>query len=231
AAEVYRELIKQYPDAPEAVDARLRLAELYRAYLKNGRAAVDLLTAVAQRRPTEAPRLTYEVAKIYFGLGDYGQAGFEAQKVVRQDGGTGLADDALLLTGQALAMVEGRRDEASAAFESLATRFADSDLRPHALFESGKMRAEAGDGEKAIELWVAALSSHPDPKLVQAYIERARRRIRNTTPRGRIGDEVSAFDRDLPRPPAPAPVRTRARNSVEAAGGSSEEAAHEHRGE
>ena len=79
----------------------------------------------------------------------------------------------------------------------------------------GKIRAEAGENEKAIEQWVEALKTHPDPNLVQDYISRARKRIANTTPEA-VGQKAAAFDHKMGRAP---------RTSMEALGGTAEEAA------
>ncbi len=136
-------------------------------------------------------------------------------------------DDALLLRAQALAMMEGRRAEAIRAFQELIERFPESELQPHALFELGKLRAESGEPEKAIEVWVEALKRHPDPKVVQGSITLVRRRMVATTP-AQIGERSNAFDRHL-APPTPVVARRArpAKTSVEAAGGSADEAARE----
>jgi hypothetical protein len=67
---------------------------------------------------------------------------------------------------------------------------------------------------------VEALKTHPDPSLVQDYISRARRRIAKTPPEA-VGERAIAFDhaKAPPRPP---------RNSVEAVGGTADEAARDH---
>jgi hypothetical protein len=91
---------------------------------------------------------------------------------------------------------------------------------PHALFELGKLRGDAGDDAGAIQAWVQALERHPDPQVVQSAIARTRKRIAATTPRG-MGQR-EAFQR-------PEPHRVvQARTSLEAAGGTAEQAAREH---
>jgi hypothetical protein len=96
-------------------------------------------------------------------------------------------------------------------------------LKPHAQFELGRLRASAGDFEGAIEQWVEALKTHPDPAIVQANITRVRARLRETTPKN-VGDPMAAFDWDkhpvVEKLPPP-------KNSIEAVGGSPEEAARE----
>jgi hypothetical protein len=99
-------------------------------------------------------------------------------------------------------------------------RFPGSELVPHALFELGKLRGEAGDDAGAIQAWVQALERHPDPEVVQSAIARTRKRIAATTPRA-LGS------REIFQKPVPQRV-VQARTSLEAAGGSPEQAAREH---
>ncbi|HVG58507.1 MAG TPA: tetratricopeptide repeat protein, partial [Hyalangium sp.] len=220
AVSVYKELIQQCPESPEALEARIILAELLRMHYRDLRGAIDQLTAALQRNPPQGAELHYQVAKIYFELGDYAQCELEARKLAERFATSAYVDDALFLQAQAVHMMEGRRQEASRIYADLRSSFPDSELAPHALVEMGKIRADAGENEKAIELWVESLKMHPDPTLVQDYISRARRRITNTTPEA-VGQRAVAFDyaKVPPRPP---------RNSIEAVGGTADEAARDH---
>jgi tetratricopeptide (TPR) repeat protein len=222
AVSVYKELLVQCPESPEALEARIILAELLRVHYRDLRGAIDQLTAALQRNPPQSAELHYQVAKLYFELGDYAQCELEAGRLAERFSTSAYVDDALFLRAQAIQMMEGRRQEASKAYADLRARFPDSELAAHATVEMGRLRAEAGENEKAIELWVEALKSHPDPGLVQDYISRARRRISDTTP-GTIGERAAAFDHAQVKPPARAP-----RTSVEAVGGTAEEASRDH---
>ncbi|XXF81487.1 tetratricopeptide repeat protein [Myxococcaceae bacterium GXIMD 01537] len=223
AAGVYRELINQCPESPEALEGRIILAELLHTRTRNRdlRGAIDLLTAALTRNPPQGAELQYQVAKLYFELGDYQQCGLEARKLTERFATSPLVDDAIFLDAQALSMIEGKRQEASHIYADLRTRFPESDLAPRALFEMGKLKAESGEFEKAIELWVDTLKTHPEPKLVQDSIARARRRLAAMTPGG-LGRDA-AFDHGAQARAARPP-----RNSVEAAGGTAEEAARDH---
>lgn len=226
AVEVYRELIAQCPEAPETLEGRVHLASLLRHHFRDLRGAVAELTAALARNPPQSAELTYDVAEMYFELQDYEQCEIEAGRLVSKFETSGYIDDALLLRAQALAMMENRKGEAARVFEELLERFPESNLVPHALFELGRLKAEGGNAERAIELWVAALKSHPDPQVVQNAIARVRARLRATTPE-KVGDAVSAFDFDqqrrAPRVALPKPPKT----SAEAVGGTAEEAAQE----
>jgi hypothetical protein len=127
----------------------------------------------------------------------------------------------MFLRAQALSMLEERKADATRAFEDLARNMPDSELAPHALDELAKLKAEAGEEEQAISIWVEALKKHPNPAEVQASINRARKRISSTTP-AHIGDVGEAFDHMAGRRTPPP------KTSIEAVGGSAEEAARDH---
>lgn len=221
AVEVYRELSQLCPEAPETLDGRLHLADILEHQFHDLRGAITELTAALARNPPQSAELSYRVAKLYFELGDYQQCELEAAGVARKFETSPYVDDALLLRGQALAMMDGHRAEALKVFEGLAEKFPDSELQPHALFEAGKLRAEGGEPEKAIETWVEALKRHPDPQVVQAVIARVRRQLRETTP-SKVGDAAKAFDREAP---ALVPVVLKMpKTSIEAVGGTPDEA-------
>ncbi|MDQ3264852.1 MAG: tetratricopeptide repeat protein [Myxococcota bacterium] len=215
AVAVYRELLAQCPEAPETLEARVILADILQMRFNDIRGAITELTAALQRNPPQSAELHYRVAKLYFQLQDYPQCELEAQRVATRYETSGYVDDALLLRAQALAMIEPRRPEAVRVLEDIVHRFPDSGLAPHALFELGKLRDEAGEDEAAIVYWVEALASHPQPQVVQSQITRVRERILKTTPRG-LGNRMVALDRNPP--PAAPPVRVNHSSSDDAMG-------------
>jgi tetratricopeptide (TPR) repeat protein len=222
AVGVYRELLAQAPESPEALEAHIFLADILHHNYHDLRGAIAELTAAVARKPVRAPELAYEVCKLYFELGDYQQCTIESEKLVQTYPTSPRVPDALFLAGQAYAM-QGMRVQAEQAFQAVAERFPASELAPHALFELGKQRAEGGDASGAIKAWVDALPHHPDPKLVQAAIAHTRERIAQTTPA--LGQAAAFAKGEL------TPHRARenqAKTSVEAAGGTAAEAAKEH---
>lgn len=192
AVEVYRELIVACPESPEALDARVRLATILREQFHDLRGSIKELTAAISRNPPQSAELRYKVATLYFELGDYQQCEIEAREVARRYETSSFVDDALFLRAQALAM-EHKRDEALRAFQDIVDHHPESQFRPHALFEIGRIHADAGDAKQAISIWVASLQTHPHPDTVQASIARARKRLLATMPAGTT--RADAFDR------------------------------------
>ncbi|HZI14171.1 MAG TPA: tetratricopeptide repeat protein [Myxococcus sp.] len=135
AVSVYKELVQQCPESPEALEARIILAELLRMHYRDLRGAIDQLTAALQRNPPQGAELHYQVAKIYFELGDYAQCELESRKLAERFPTSAYVDDALYLQAQAIHMMEGRRQEASKAYADLRARFPDSELAAHALVD------------------------------------------------------------------------------------------------
>lgn len=229
AVEVYRELITVCPEAPETLEGRVHLAELLRHHFRDLRGAIAELTAALARNPPASAELSYQVAEMYFELQDYEQCQLEAGKLAEKFAASAFVADALFLRAQALSMMDGRKPEAQRVFAEVIERFPDSRLKAHALFELGRLKADASDPERAIELWVEALKTHPTPSVVQDSIARVRARLRATTPK-KVGDAFSAFDHDLvpyagrPGSEGEAEPIVKAKTSVEAAGGTAEEA-------
>lgn len=222
AAQVYRELTRRCPEAPETLEGRINLGTLLAREFKDPRGAIAELSAALARNPPQGDELAYRVAKLYFELGNYNQSALEALTVVRKYENSNLVDDAMFLRGQALSMTDDQKPAAERALLELVDRFPNSELKPHALFELGKIKADAGEFEKAIDVWIEALKTHPEPAVVQSVIARVRRQLRATTPAA-IGDATKAFDRNL----APQPIAAKPKNSIEAVGGTAEEAARE----
>lgn len=225
AVSLYRQLIQECPESPEALEARKTLAGVLQNHYRDLRGAITQLTEAIARNPPESAELNYEVAQLYFELQDYAQAEVEALRLTQRYETSAFVDDALLLRAQAISLIEGRESEAIRAFQELGTRMSESELVPHALFELGKLRSKLGDEEKAIEEWIAALATHPRPELVQDAIARARRRLAQAqTVDLKIGNLAAAFDRPVHRP---SPTRVKkSKTSLEAVGGSPEEEKH-----
>ena len=92
------------------------------------------------------------MAKLYFELGDYQQASLEARRVQERYETSPFVDDAALLEAQSVGMMEGRAADAFRLLQGLVDGYPDSDLVPHALYELGKVKAEQGEREGAIEI-------------------------------------------------------------------------------
>src|SRR5262245_26122454 len=84
AVEIYRELIQSFPDAPEALTARLQLAQILRVHYHDLRGAISELAAAIARNPPQSAELNYEVAKLYFELSDFQQCELEANAVIQK---------------------------------------------------------------------------------------------------------------------------------------------------
>lgn len=225
AVSVYKELIAACPESPEAEEARIVLADLLRIHYRDLRGAIDQLTAALARNPPDGAELTYKIAKLYFELGNYEQSALEAHKVSERFPTSDKVDDALFIEGQALGMVESRRQEGIRVLTDLIARFPDAELTPHAAFELGRLREEGGDREKAIEVWVKALERHPHPEQVQAAIALARRRLAGEQPV--VLGRAAAFEKPRVEPAAaaaPAPVRRKPARRKAAAPAAAEEA-------
>ena len=177
AIEYYRSLANHYPDAEETLEARSALSDLYRS-LGDRRAAVAELTALVQSFPKgpDVDRYQFQAVKDYFELADYDQVLVEARALQQRYPGSTYAVEAQMLVAEALAL-QGQRQRAIDAYDELVRRWPDDELAPQALMEQAKVYSEMGQDERAVEVLVVALKTHPNPKGVQAEIQRLRKRL------------------------------------------------------
>ncbi len=191
AAALYRELIGTHPDAPEALPARVKLAEILRRDLNDLPGAISQLAAAIALRPSAG--LHYELAKLYFAMGNYGPCAVECDAILQRYGSSSIAARAALLEAQALQMIDGRSSETIRLLEQLVAHVPSLELKALALHELGRMQGEAGDLESAIEQLVRALRTHPNPSIVQSAIASARRRLAQESGAGdRVAEMILA---------------------------------------
>jgi len=210
ASTLYAQLIRECPNETLSQNARMLLAEIQLEHFADLPGAIASLSKVKSQTHEQAEVVTLRIASLYFEGKNYPQAALESRALAF--GNSPIAQDALFLHAQALAMSKETLAEANHAFSALVQRFPDSPLAPRALFELGKLTSIEGDEERAIHWWVLSLRNHPNPQMVQDAIAAARERLSTKTPDG-IGNPEKAFDRDKiqdmpklpPRNPPPPP--------------------------
>jgi tetratricopeptide (TPR) repeat protein len=193
AATLYTQLTRECPNAALTQNARILLAEIQLEHFADLPGAIASLSKVKSQTQEQAEVLALRIASLYFEGKNYPQAALESKGLAFSN--SPIAQDALFLYAQALAMSKETLEEAKRAFSELVQRFADSPLVPRALFELGKLVSAEGDEELAIHWWVLSLRNHPNPHIVQDAISAARERLFSKTPDG-IGNPERAFDRD-----------------------------------
>jgi len=193
AAKLYAQLARECPDSPLTQNAHMLLAEIQLNHFADLPGAIARLSAVKSQTHEQAEVVALRIASLYFEDKNYPQAALESKPLAYSH--SPIAQEALFLHAQALAMSKETLDEASHAFSELVQRFPDSPLAPQALFELGKLASMDGDEERAIHWWALSLRNHPNPQTVQIAIAAARERLAVKTPDG-IGSPERAFDRD-----------------------------------
>jgi len=193
ASTLYAQLIRECPQASLTQSARFFLAEIQLEHFADLPGAIATLSKVQSQTHEQAEVLALRIATLYFEGKNYPQAALESRALAYSN--SPIAQDALFLHGQALAMSKQSAQEARQAFLKLVQLFPESPLAPRALFELGKLASVDSDEELAIHWWVLALRNHPNPQIVQDAIAAARERLATKTPEG-IGNPERAFDRD-----------------------------------
>jgi tetratricopeptide (TPR) repeat protein len=192
ALSYYRRIVSLYPGGKEAHEARGIIGDIYRDRFNDPVAAIAQYADVAASDAPAAPTYQLKIARAYLSLGRYDQARTEA-RILREKWPTdGLADEAQLLTAQAWAL-EKRDEEALGAFQALIDRKPRPDLAARALEGEAHIHAQAGRFDRALQLYTAALPTHPNPEAIRTNIEAVRERrekAKTATP----GDRAAAFD-------------------------------------
>jgi TolA-binding protein len=198
AAREYRELVKRYPTAPEAFEARERLGDLD-LRLGDIRGALEALRDQVAAAPDRAGAdlAQLKVTRALVDLGTLNDARAAAAELQSRWPQSRYAAAAALLAASTYHL-EGRHAEASRAYARVADRFHDTAQGADALFEQGNCLAELGDDAHAAQVFVAALVRHEAPDLVQFALERSRHRL--DLSRAVDPHNLSAvFDRDIAR--------------------------------
>jgi tetratricopeptide (TPR) repeat protein len=195
AVSYYRRIVSLYPGTDEAWRARAAIGDIYVARFGDRLAAIAQYSAVAQSDWNEAARYQLEVVRQYLELKNYEQARTEARILRERWPRSGEADEGQLLTAQAWAL-EGRPEEALGAFQAAWERHPRPDIAALALEGAGHIQAQAGNFDKAIELYAQAMPNHPNPEALRTSIEKVRERreaAKTVTP----GDRAAVFDHKI----------------------------------
>src|SRR5437764_15385423 len=182
AATEYRELVKRYPTAPEAFEARVRLGDLdmrigdVRGALEAWR---DQVATAPDRPGADVAQL--KIARALLERGDFRDARAAATELQSRWPRSPLAAAAALLSASSYHL-SGRHADAIAAYDSVERKYHGTQKGAEALFEKGNCLAELGNDDAAVKAYTAALPRHDSPAAVQFALERAERRLQRGSP-------------------------------------------------
>lgn len=177
AATEYRELVKRYPTAPEAFEARERLGDLdmrigdVRGALEAWR---DQVATAPDRPGADAAQL--KIARALLDRGEFREARTAAAELQRRWRKSPLAAAAALLNASTYHF-SGKHAEAVAEYDRVERKYHGTQKGAEALFEKGNCLAELGDDEGAVKAYTDALPRHDSPDAVQFALDRAERRL------------------------------------------------------
>jgi len=198
AAHEYRELVKRYPTAPEAFEARERLGDLdmrigdVRGALEAWR---DQVATAPDRPGADAAQL--KIARALLDRGEFHDARAAAAELQSRWPKSKLGPAAALLSASSYHL-SGRHQDAIAAYDKVERKYHGTQKAAEALFEKGNCLVELGDDEAAVKAYTAALVRHDSPEAVQFALARAERRL----DRGRAVNPhnyAAVWDRGLAR--------------------------------
>lgn len=198
AAQEYRELVKRYPTAPEAFEARERLGDLD-LRIGDVRGAVEAWrdqVATAPDRPG-ADVAQLKIARALLEQGQFHEARAAAEDLQRRWRKSKLAPAAALLAASSYHL-SGRHADAIAAYDAAERKYHGTKQGAEALFEKGNCLAELGNDDAAVKAYTDALPRHDSPEAVQFALERAERRIQRGSPVS-SRNSAAVWDRGLAR--------------------------------
>jgi tetratricopeptide (TPR) repeat protein len=198
AAAEYRELVKRYPTAPEAFEARERLGDLD-LRLGNVRGALeawrDQVAAAPDRPGADAAQL--KIARALTDRGEFRDARAAAAELQSRWPDSKLAPAAALLSASSFHL-SGRHQDAIGAYRKVSEQYRNTPQDAEARFEMGNCLVELGDDAHAVQAFTQALPKHDSPDVVQFALQRAQRRLDMVRPVD--AHNLSAvFDRGLAR--------------------------------
>ena len=182
AASEYRELVKRYPTASEAFEARERLGDLDMRIgdVKGAIEAWRDQVATAPGRPG-ADMAQLKISRALLDQGQFHDARAAASELQRRWPKSPLAAAAALLSASSYHL-SGRHADAIAAYDSVERKYHGTQKGAEALFEKGNCLAELGNDDAAVKAYTAALPRHDSPDAVQFALERAERRLQRGSP-------------------------------------------------
>ncbi|HUJ26055.1 MAG TPA: tetratricopeptide repeat protein [Myxococcales bacterium] len=177
AAHEYRELVKRYPTAPEAFEARERLGDLD-LRIGDVRGAIeawrDQVATAPDRAGADMAQL--KIARALLEMGQFHDSRAASAEVQSRWPSSPLAAAAALLSASSYHL-SGRHADAVAAYDEVERKYHGTKQGAEALFEKGNCLAEMGDDESAVKAFTDALPRHDSPEAVQYALERAERRL------------------------------------------------------
>src|SRR5262249_33517918 len=151
AAHEYRELVKRYPTAPEAFEARERLGDLDMR-IGDVRGAIeawrDQVATAPDRAGADVAQL--KIVRALLDQGQFHDARAAAAEVQSRWPGSPLAAAAALLSATSFHL-SGRHAEAIAEYDAVERKYHGTKQGAEALFEKGNCLAESGDDESAVK--------------------------------------------------------------------------------
>src|SRR2546426_8344401 len=153
AAVEYRELVKRYPTASEAFEARERLGDLdmrigdVKGALEAWR---DQVATAPGRKGADMAQL--RIARALLDQGQFHDARTAASELQRRWPKSSLAAAAALLSASSYHL-SGRHPDAIAAYDAVERKFHGTQKAAEALFEKGNCMAELGDDEGAVKAY------------------------------------------------------------------------------
>jgi TolA-binding protein len=175
----YRELVNTYPESDRMIEARMKMAGIYRGKKNDCKMAViEYEKVILENVPPEtAAEAQYQIAMCHFQESNIQQAITEFEILVSDYPGSDLADDALY--GLASSYYAQRRcPEAVSLYQRVADTSPDTNLVLDSRFGIGACHEETGRLQEALVIMKNLLDEHPNRRMVEHRLKRIESRIK-----------------------------------------------------
>ena len=175
----YRELVNTYPESDRRIEARMKMAGIYRGKKNDCKMAViEYEKVILEDVPLEtAAKAQYQIAMCHFQGSDMRQAITEFEILVSDYPESEFADDALY--GLASSYYAQRRcPEAVSLYQRVADTSSDTNLVLDSRFGIGACHEETGRLHEALDIMKELLDEHPNRRMVEHRLKRIESRIK-----------------------------------------------------
>lgn len=168
AIESYSTLIYIYPESPEAMRARVDLAELYSS-ANDHRKAIEEYGAILRSGPPDAGRYVYAMAMEYVKMNDLRQARVELKGLLVSSGPGPVPQIKFDIADTYY--IEGNLMEALSWYDAVISETPDGRLKTEARFGKARALEEAGRLNEALAVYRAIAGDYPNQEALRTRVE------------------------------------------------------------
>jgi len=173
---VYLRVLRDFPEAPETLEAQRRAADIYRQRLRDYTSALTLLQNLLEAGGGDDDHIRYQIADCYFQLENYEQARIEFQTLQKNHPDSDLLPEVSYRIGMAY-LLEAQPDQAAEAFRETVDLWPDNRFGLEAQFALARVQEQRGELRKALAELRKLKGRYPDSGVLEHRISQVKKRM------------------------------------------------------